>query len=438
MKGIVAVLWLAVKRGLSLNVGGATEGGIHFNAGPENSVTNDVSDDADLKGWIAPESMATIDREAADRQMARSESLEVIDELVNSQRYAAYPMEISAICIRFGLNAQSCARVEAYLGRLAHNRTKQTVKLRGFFSGTITAKANVFAIGVRSMCEAPADSACDIYRRDFCKVVTAASGRALLGDKAALFKFGDTRDAHACYPTFYKTRLMKLRDDNYVLLDLNHDRHWGMVGQVPGADVSWSQKRTQLVWRGASTGRCDAYFNNTRMMLVRKYFHSQDPRIDVGFSEALQHCDAARSYVKPGMSMQTVLAAKYVLVAQGNDKASGLNWALASNSVPFMVEPDIESWLLESSLKAWEHYIPIEPDFSDLGSQVEWAVQNDGEAERIAKAGKDYMQQFKNRKTETDIEAAVLTAYLDRMDVRTSKLSGVVDGHLEKTCLETP
>lgn len=431
MKVIVSVLWLAVKRGVSLSTGVATEGSIRVNVGP---AADDDNDDIDIKGWMGPEGMATVEKEVADWQVARSASLEVIDELITSQRHAAYPMEISAICTRFGLKTQDCARVEAYLGRLAHNRTKHTVRLRQLFSDTITAKA-LFAIGVRGMCGAPADAACDIYRRDFCKVLGTASSKALLGDKPALFKFGDTRDAHACFPTIYKTRLMRLRNDNYVLLDLNHDRHWGMLGEVPRADVSWAQKNAKLVWRGASTGRCDAYFNNTRMMLVRKYFHSQDARIDVGFSEALQHCDAARSYVKPGMNMQTVLKSKYVMVAQGNDKASGLNWALASNSVPFMVEPDIESWLLESSLKAWEHYIPIEPDFSDLSSQVKWAVQNDGEAERIAKAGKEYMQQFKNRKTEMDIEAAVLASYLDRMDIRVSKLSGVVDGHLEKSCL---
>jgi len=438
MKVIVAVLWLAVKRGVSLSTGGATESSIRVNAGPENSVADDDNDDIDMKGWMGPEGMAAVDKEAADRQVARSASLEAIDDLITSERRAAYPMEISAICTRFGLKAQDCARVEAYLGRLAHNRTKRTVRLRETFSGTISAKAGVFAMGVRSMCGAPADEACDRYRRDFCKILTVASSSALLGNKRALFKFGDTRDAHACYPTIYKTRLMSLRDDNYVLLDLNHDRHWGMVGQVPGADVSWGKKLTKLVWRGGSTGRCDANFNNSRVMLVTKYYHSQDARIDVGFSEALQHCDVAQYYVKPRMTMETVLKSKYVLVAQGNDKSSGLNWALESNSVPFMVEPDIESWLLESSLKAWEHYIPIEPDFSDLRSQIDWAAKNDGEAERIAKAGKEYMRQFKNRKTEMDIEAAVLAVYLDRLDVRVSQfVPGAVDGHLDKGCLES-
>merc|ERR1719191_710583 len=101
--------------------------------------------------------------------------------------------------------------------------------------------------------------------------------------------------------------------------------------------------------------------------------------------------------------MQSVLRAKYVLVAQGNDKASGLNWVMASNSVPFMVEPDIESWLLESSLQAWIHYVPVQPDFSDLSSLLDWAAANPRKVQRIAHAGKKYMARFSEPKTEMKI-----------------------------------
>jgi len=430
----VAFLCLAVARGTSLRIGSATEGSVRVNADPEMSLAEDP-DDIEMQDWMGPEGMATVEKEVAALQAARSTSLQVMDGLLSSQRHDASAVPVSDICIRFRLKTQECARVEAYLGRLAHNRTRERVWLRSLFPDKLTAAAHVFAIGVRSMCGVPADEACDRYRGDFCKVLHAVpNGNSLLGDKPAFFKFGDTRDSQPCYPTIYKTRLMTHRDANYVLLDLNHDRHWGALGEVPRVDVPWAVKRAKLVWRGGSTGKCDASLNNTRMMLVKKHFYSEDARIDVGFHEAIQNCGAAKLYQKPGMSMRTLLTSKYVLVAQGNDKASGLNWALASNSVPFMVEPDIESWLLESSLKAWEHYVPIEPDFSDLRSQLDWAVKNDGEAERIAKAGKEYMKQFKNRKTETDIEAAVLTAYLDRMDIRTSKVLGI-DGHLEGRCL---
>ncbi len=40
-----------------------------------------------------------------------------------------------------------------------------------------------------------------------------------------------------------------------------------------------------------------------------------------------------------------------------------------------------------SQFKPWVHFVPIKRDFSDLIEQVQWAIQNDAEAQRIATAG---------------------------------------------------
>jgi hypothetical protein len=301
-----------------------------------------------------------------------------------------------------------------------------------FFSGTITTD-RVLAISVRDLCKAHADKWGKVYQSDFCKLLPSVSNNGLLDSLDALyglFKFGDRRDAGACYPTIYKTRLISHHDGNYVLLNLNHIRHWTAVQAVRRKDVPFSSKHDKLVWRGVSTGTCNAEEPNSRMMLCRKWFESPDARVDIGFSRVVQNCRKAKPYVKGTMSMQELLRAKYILVVNGNDKASGLNWALASNSVPFMVEPDIESWILESSLKAWEHYVPIKPDFSDLSLQVDWAVNNAGAVERIVKAGKQYIQNFLDIQTETNVQGAVLTAYLDRVTLEV----GAMDSRLEGNC----
>lgn len=202
------------------------------------------------------------------------------------------------------------------------------------------------------------------------------------------------------------------------------------MSEVADADTPWASKDATLVWRGTSTGKCDTNAINSRMMLCKKWFKSDDPRIDVGMTQIVQRCTKATPYKKPKKSMKTLLKSKYHLIVNGNDKATGLNWALLSNSVPFMVEPDVESWLLEASLKAWEHYIPIKPDFSDLSDKVDWAERNDGEAERIAKAGREYVQQFGTVKEEMAVQAAVLAAYLDRTDIT----DGGVGVKLEGNC----
>lgn len=138
--------------------------------------------------------------------------------------------------------------------------------------------------------------------------------------------------------------------------------------------------------------------------------------------------------MKDKKSIAAQMRSKYILVVNGSDKASGLSWALASNSVPFMVEPDVESWLMESSLKAWEHYVPIKPDFSDLSSQLDWASDNDDAAQRIAQAGKEHMDQFRSARTEANISAAVLTAYFDRVEITAG--GNIFDRNLENQCSE--
>lgn len=39
------------------------------------------------------------------------------------------------------------------------------------------------------------------------------------------------------------------------------------------------------------------------------------------------------------------------------------------------------------ALKPWKHYIPIKRNLSDPVEKVEWAQENDGEAEKTAKEG---------------------------------------------------
>lgn len=435
MKVITAVFWATVERGITLRTGNASEVSVRVHdGGPEQLLAEaeDDLDDAEMQGWMDADRMGIAQERLADGHVSLSNSLQTMYRLLSSRSHGAEPMQIYTICEHFLLEPPACERVGRYLGRLAHVREKVTVPVDRFYSGTITTD-RVLAVSVRDMCKAPADKWGKVYQSDFCKLLPVVSSSHLLGfldTLHGLFKFGDRRDDGVCYPTIYKTRLMSHREGNYVLLNLNHVRHWTAMQAVRRKDIPFSSKMDKLVWRGVSTGTCNAEEPNSRMMLCRKWFESADARVDIGFSRVVQNCREAKPYVKGSMSMQELLQAKYILVVNGNDKASGLNWALASNSVPFMVEPDIESWILESSLKAWEHYVPVKPDFSDLSSQVEWAVKNAGVVERIAKAGKQYIQTFLDIRTETNVQGAVLTAYLDRVTIE----AGKIDSRLEGNC----
>ncbi len=48
--------------------------------------------------------------------------------------------------------------------------------------------------------------------------------------------------------------------------------------------------------------------------------------------------------------------------------------------------------MFENWLKPYEHYIPVEMDLSDLEKKVEWAIQNDELAHKIAENGRNFVR----------------------------------------------
>jgi len=427
MRVAAALLCAAAGRALTLR-----GGGLRVGADPEGPAEDDP-DDIELRGWLSPEGMAAVDRGAAERQAALAASLQRMGPLLTSRKAAGGPMQISAVCSQFHVPPDACDRVEQYLGHIGHsNSTRVTVKVGGYFSDMTKADV-LFAISLGDLCMRRSTTSAAIYKSDFCKIMQAASTPIArnLADQHALFKFGDRMAASPCYPTFYKARFISRRDGNYILADWNRARHWGAVDEVRRLDSAFTSKQSRLVWRGVSTGKCNASSPNSRMMLCKKWSHTSSNVIDVGFNEIVQGCSAAAKYMKPTLSMLQMLQYKYILVVNGNDKATGLNWALAANSVPFMVKPDVESWLLESNLEAWKHYVPLKPDFSDLSQQVDWAKNNNRAAADIARAGKAFMKQFGPEAKETQVEAAVLTAYLDRVAFAAGGGGGSLEGRCQ-------
>ena len=83
---------------------------------------------------------------------------------------------------------------------------------------------------------------------------------------------------------------------------------------------------------------------------------------------------------------------RYLLAIEGNDVASGLKWMLASKSAVMMVPPRRETWALESQLQAWVHFIPLEPDFSDLLDKIEFCESQLQVCEPISRYSTDFMR----------------------------------------------
>jgi hypothetical protein len=221
---------------------------------------------------------------------------------------------------------------------------------------------------------------------------------------------GDNRTEHKIYA------LTKSRTSNdkklTILRCLNFQRHWYHFYKKP-PDISFESKQNKLIWRGVTTGKVELPAN--RFECVTRWYNKH-PKIDVAFSSIVQNKDSYRSYVKDGMSISDLLEYKYILSIQGNDKDSGLQWKLNSNSLIFMAKPTIVTWLMEDCLIPNYHYIQVNDDFSNLVERYEWCEKHPAECKQIIENAHVFMRMFQNEDNERYIEETVLSEYLKNVN----------------------
>lgn len=216
---------------------------------------------------------------------------------------------------------------------------------------------------------------------------------------------------------FFKNDLLTLvknRCENsncsVILRCLNFDRHWSKYYARP-KDISWKDKQNKVIWRGSSTGYNGTKKKGNRFTLVEKWGKSKEKDIDIGFSNICQGQKKYKSYKKNEVSVEEMLKYKYILSVEGNDKDSGLNWKLNSNSLVLMSKPRVTSWLMETKLIANYHYVLLKDDFSDLKEKLDWCKNNQTECKKIVTNANKFMSQFIDNKIEQNLEKDVINTY---------------------------
>lgn len=207
------------------------------------------------------------------------------------------------------------------------------------------------------------------------------------------------------YLTLVKNRYNN--NQSVILRSINTNRHWR--GYYTYKDTkNFKNKIANIFWRGSTTGQPDRPAN--RFKLVTTWF-KKNPNIDVGFSNICQGKDNYKKYVLTKCHAKTFLDYKYILSVEGNDKDSGLNWKLNSNSLILMAKPRCTSWLMETTLVPNYHYILLKDDFSDLEQKLKWCNNNEEKCIEIVKNAKKFMSQFSDNKKEEQLEKQVLNKY---------------------------
>jgi hypothetical protein len=165
----------------------------------------------------------------------------------------------------------------------------------------------------------------------------------------------------------------------------------------------WKSKISKIIWRGSSTDSYPDYNipknwpNIPRLKLCSLSKQSPDivnarlhfPLfIKDKFYKKLQHY-----FVKDFFPVEDHIQYKYQIQLDGVVAAwPSLEWKLLSNCVIFKQESTYTLWHYKL-LKPYKHYIPIKRDLSDLLEKLQWAKENDNEAQMIAKNGMSFAKE---------------------------------------------
>jgi hypothetical protein len=106
---------------------------------------------------------------------------------------------------------------------------------------------------------------------------------------------------------------------------------------------------------------------------------------------------------------------RYIVCLEGNDYATGLFWALNSNSVVMMPPPRWQT-ILHDGLQPWVHYIPLNEALDDLEAKIAWGNANTAECEAIAARAGAFMHQQNDPARRQALDLAVMRRYLGLAD----------------------
>ena len=135
-------------------------------------------------------------------------------------------------------------------------------------------------------------------------------------------------------------------------------RHFRMLDKIYREDTPWHKKKPKAVFRGQLTGSLDGYMrrasDETNCMNMRRcrlvYTHAKSELVDAKLTSTRKRMPETLngiSLMAPVTTIRRLLEYKAVIMLEGNDVASGLKWALLSQSVVLMPRPLHTSWAME-------------------------------------------------------------------------------------------
>jgi hypothetical protein len=173
--------------------------------------------------------------------------------------------------------------------------------------------------------------------------------------------------------------------------------------------VEWIEKQSIAVFRGSTTGAGTTEITNQRLAALALSEANPDI-LDVGITKwnmrirkyvtdkYLSTIERKNYPIAKYMTLQEQSNKyKYILNLEGHVSAYRLAYELSSGSVILLAGSQWTMWY-SKFLTAYEHYVPIKGDLSDLIEQIKWCRDNDEKCQQIVRAANNFYEHYLNRK----------------------------------------
>ena len=185
--------------------------------------------------------------------------------------------------------------------------------------------------------------------------------------------------------------------DFYYVRDHQFERERGAIDPY----LEWPERRGMFFWRGGTTGSSDLTADSIlalpryRLCEIGARFGAQ---ADFGFFHVVQTRspeDAAaveallqsRNWLRPFLPLELFPQFKFIVQIDGNGNSWQLLRKLRLGCCMVMVDSDWRLWH-HHALRAWEHYVPVAQNLSNLAERMDWCLRHDEEARKIAQRGR--------------------------------------------------
>ena len=203
-------------------------------------------------------------------------------------------------------------------------------------------------------------------------------------------------------------------------IEFYYSRGYAKFREPHSENRDWATREETLVWRGSTTGLGvpshevmssddPTLLPRTRMCLLLRNHPGTDVRLSKvvhsGNTAMEENWFCAANIFGAGIASTDWWGRKYALDIDGNSNAwSNLFTRLLMGCCVIKVASaqGYRQWYYDE-LTAWEHFVPVAPDMSDLLEKVDWCRSNNLECREIAARG----QEFARRRTfETETRQA--------------------------------